>query len=97
MTMTRPSTRQEVALELAFSAGEPLGREEVRDGPAEERGFVIALAEIECGMIEREFAALERWLGWLAGAPVADEFERARLVEDCQLIGWHLPAPPEAS
>lgn len=90
------SARQELALELAFAAGEPLGREEVGNGPAveTERGLVIALADIECDLIDREFAALERWLGYMAGAPVRDEVERARLCEDFLTLGWDLQ-PPE--
>lgn len=92
------TARQELAVILVLSAGEPLGREEVRAGPAAEEGrrLITALAEIEYGLIEREFAALERWLAYMAGAPVADEFERARLCEDFLTLGWHVQ-PPEGS
>ena len=90
------SCRQELAVVLVLSAGEPLGREEGRNGPAVEtdRGLVTALAEIECGLIEREFVTLERWLAYMSGAPVKEEFERARLCEDFEKLGWHVQ-PPE--
>lgn len=90
------TARQEVAVLLVL-AGEH-GCEEVRNGPAgeTERGFIGALADIEVGMIEREYSALERWLGYMAGAPVKDEFERARLCEDFLTLGWHVQ-PPEGS
>lgn len=91
------STRQEVALELAFSAGRLLGREEGRRGRAVEtdRGLVTAMGEIEVGMIEREWASLERWTAYLVGGlRVEDAFDRGRLCEDCEALGWHIQ-PPE--
>ena len=97
--MARLSSRQELAVVLVLSGGEPLGRAEVGNGPAgeDERGFIAAMASVELALIEREWSALERWLGYLVGSKVEDESERARLVEDCQLIGWYLLAPTEAS
>lgn len=90
------TARQELAIVCVLSAGEPLGREEGRNGPAVEtdRGLITALAEIEVSLIEREYLALERWCAYMAGAPVKDEFERARLCEDFLTLGWHVQ-PPE--
>ena len=90
------TARQELAVVLVLSAGEPLGREEVNAGLAGEEGreLITALADIEVGLIEREFVALERWLAYMAGVPVKDEFERARLCEDFEKLGWHVQ-PPE--
>jgi len=94
--VTMITARQELAVILVLSAGEALGRDEVRAGPAGEEGreFITALADIEVGVIEREWLALERWLAYMAGAKVEDEFERARLIEDFLTLGWHL-RPPE--
>lgn len=93
------SVRQELALELAFAAGEPLGRQEVRNGPAgeAERGFVVSLAAVECDLLEREWEALERWSAWLVGAiAIEDPLVRAQLCQDCERLGWDQLAPTGA-
>jgi hypothetical protein len=94
--MFRLSAREQLAIELVLSAGEPLGREEVGNGPVckEERGFITAMASVELGLLDREWEALERWTAWLVGGLSAeDELVQARLCEDCERLGWDLPAP----